>query len=301
MAPPDTSPSTRERLRIDDLSRHLLLKNGNYLYKVPFRGGFAVLKVYQGSRTWMEYALKTVGNVVVCNQTSFMPRARRLTELSVLKLWRDAGFRVFGLYDDVSVEGIAPDLQAMFEYVPRRKLVDLLNDATLPLEQRLSLWRGFMPIWHRRHRLALERSEPRLVHENGDLKHVMPLHEGDVDGRIQEGPGRGAVRDYLQFDFEMVFRSRRRVPEFVSREILQFLKSLGKTVGEADFPAFMAETVRSYPGRDLLERTHAFAFENPDPIQRLARAIDRRVKPRAQKTFSKYNVARRLQAALAQG
>jgi hypothetical protein len=45
--------------------------------------------------------------------------------------------------------------------------------------------------------------------------------------------------------------------------------------------------------------THAFAFANPNPIQRLARAIDRRIKPRAQKKFSKYNVARRLQAALA--
>ena len=53
------------RLRIDDLERHLLLKNGNYLYKVPFREGFAVLKVYQGSRTWFEYALKSVGNIAL--------------------------------------------------------------------------------------------------------------------------------------------------------------------------------------------------------------------------------------------
>jgi len=280
-----TAPATaraKERLRFDNLEQHLLLKNGNYLYKVPFRGGFAVLKVYQGSRSWLDYAMKTCGNVLVCNQTSFMPRARRRTELACLKLWRDAGFRVFGLYDDVEVEGIDPTLWALYEWVPRPKLVDLLGVKETPLEQRLALWRGFLPIWHRRHALAIERAEPRLVHENGDLKHVMVLEDGT----------------YLQFDFEMVFRSRTRVKEFVAREILSFLKSLGKTAGADEFPAFMAETVRHYPDRELLRYTHAFAFANPNPILRLARAIDRRIKPRAQKPFSKYNVARRLEQLL---
>lgn len=273
----------KERLRFENLEQHLLLKNGNYLYKVPFRGGFAVLKVYQGSRTWLEYALKTCGNVLVCNQTSFMPRARRRTELACLKLWRDAGFRVFGLHEDVVVEGIDPAPWALFEWVPRPKLVDLLGKPALALEERLALWRGFLPVWHRRHALAIERAEPRFVHENGDLKHVMVLEDGG----------------YLQFDFEMVFRSRTRVREFVAREILSFLKSLGKTVGEREFPAFMEATVRGYPDHDLLRYTHAFAFANPNPILRLARAIDRRIKPRAAKPFSKYNVARRLDHALA--
>jgi hypothetical protein len=271
-----------ERLRFDDLERHLLLRNGNYLYKVPFRGGFAVLKLYQGSRSWLEYALKTVGNVVFCNQTSFMPRARRRTELDCLRQWREAGFRVFRVHEDVEVEGLDPELYALFEYVPEKRLVDLLGDRAVSLERRLAIWRGFLPIWHRRHRLAIERAEPRFVHENGDLKHVMPLPDGD----------------YLQFDFEMVFRSRRRVKEFVAREILAFLKSLGKTAGERDFPAFLDETVRHYPGRDLLEHTHAFAFAHPNPLLRLARALDRRMKPRARKAFSKYNVARRLRGAL---
>ena len=139
-----------------------------------------------------------------------------------------------------------------------------------------------LPVWHRRHALAIARADPRLVHENGDLKHIMVLEDGS----------------YLQFDFEMVFRSKRRVKEFVAREILSFLKSLGKTVGEADFPAFMDETVRHYPDHELLRYTHAFAFANPNPVLRLARAIDRRIKPRAQKPFSKYNVARRLSHVL---
>ena len=61
----------------------------------------------------------------------------------------------------------------------------------------------------------------------------------------------------------------------------------------------MQETVRHYPDHDLLRYTHAFAFANPNPVLRLARAIDRNFKSRAKKEFSKYNVARVLLAELA--
>jgi hypothetical protein len=283
MTPAPAPALEKERLRFDDLQRYLLLKNGNYLYKVPFRGGFAVLKVYSGSRTWLQYAVKTCGNVLVCNQTSFMPRARMRTELDVIRLWREAGFRVFGVYDDAVVEGIDPTLHALYEYVPQKKLIDLLGDPALSLDERRRIWRGWLPVWHRRHALAIERREPRFVHENGDLKHVMPMEDGD----------------YVSFDFEMVFRSRRRVKEFVAREILSYLKSLGKTVRPGEFEPFMQETVRHYPDADLLRYTHAFAFANPNPVLRLARAIDRNFKSRAKKEFSKYNVARTLLDALA--
>jgi hypothetical protein len=280
---PPAPPGARERLRFENLEQYLLLKNGNYLYKVPFRGGFAVLKVYQGSRTQFEYALKTFGNLAFCNQTSFMPRARRRTELDSIRLWRDSGFRVFDVYPDVDVEGMDPTLYALYEYVSRPRLVELLGRQDLPLAQRIELWRGFIPVWHRRHALAIERGEPRLIHENGDLKHVMVMEDGD----------------YLMFDFEMVFRSKRRVKEFAAREILAFLKSLAKTVGRRDFPAFMEATVAHYPDDDLLRYTHAFAFANPNPVLRLARSVDRLIKPRARKPYSKYNVARLLEHALA--
>jgi len=280
---PPAGPRAKERLRFDDLQQYLLLKNGNYLYKVPFRGGFAVLKVYQGSRSALEYALKTFGNLAFCNQTSFMPRARRRTELDSLRLWRESGFRVFDVYADVEVEGMDPELYALYEYVPRPRLVELLGQQDVPLAQRIELWRGFLPVWHRRHALAIERAEPRLIHENGDLKHVMVMEDGS----------------YLMFDFEMVFRSKRRVKEFAAREVLTFLKSLAKTVGRRDFPAFLQATVADYPDRELLRYTHAFAFANPNPVLRLARSIDRWIKPGSRKPHSKYNVARLLQHELA--
>ena len=78
------------------------------------------------------------------------------------------------------------------------------------LDERLKMWRRFLPVWHRRHALAIEQREPKLVHENGDLKHVLIMDDGQ----------------FLFFDFEMVFRSRSRIKEFVAREIMTYLKSL---------------------------------------------------------------------------
>ncbi|MFQ5698844.1 MAG: hypothetical protein ACE5IL_11240 [Myxococcota bacterium] len=115
------------------------------------------------------------------------------------------------------------------------------------------------------------------MHENGDLKHVMML--GD---------------EFLFFDFETCFRSRRRVSLYVAREILCFLKSMGRTVPEAEFEAFLRETVDHYPGRDLLRETARFAFRDPNLLTRAARALDRRLRARARKRTSKYVVAARL-------
>ena len=111
------SPITFRR---DDLHPYLLLKNGNYLYKIPYHdNGWAVLKLYYGDRTRFQYWSKTFGNVVIANQTSFMPAARRKTELECLELWRNAGFRVFDVYDDVVVSDVPDHGYATYEYVPR--------------------------------------------------------------------------------------------------------------------------------------------------------------------------------------
>jgi hypothetical protein len=267
-----------ETLRFDNLAELLLLKNGNYLYKVPFRGGWAVLKVYYGDRSFREYVQKSMGNVLVCNQTSFMPKARLRTEKQCLKLWRDAGFRVFATYDDVVVEGVPEGGYTLFEYVDRPRFVTYFANGEVSVDERLAMWRRFLPVWHRRHALALEGREPRFIHENGDLKHVMIMEDGQ----------------FLFFDFEMCFRSRRRVREFVGREILSYLKSLGKTVGPDLWDTFLEETIAHYPDKSLLDYTYDFAFRNPNPILRAARWLDRTTQARARKPFSKYNAARKL-------
>lgn len=273
----------KEVLRFDDLSPYLLLKNGNYLYKVPFRDGFAVLKVYYGTRNLPEYIAKSLGNVLINKQTSFMPLARWKTEYEALNLWREAGFRVFDTYDDVLVEGCVPDKGwRLFEYVDRPRFVKYFADQAVPLEERLDMWKRFLPVWHRRHQLILERNEPRLIHENGDLKHVMIMEDGQ----------------FLFFDFEMVYWSRRDVKTLVAREILAYLKSLGNTVGTEHWDDFLRLTVETYPDHDLLAHTHTVAFKNPNLLVRAGRALDWKFSAKANKPCSKYNTALKLHQLL---
>jgi hypothetical protein len=265
-----------EVLVFDNLERYLLLKNGNYLYKIPFRGHAAVLKLYYGSRSWLRYVSGTISNYAE-GQTSFMPRARRANELRCLKIWREAGFRVFDTYDDVVVEGLPPGGYLLFEYIAGLKFTAYFGDDSILLDHRLETYRRFLGEWHRRHDLAIRTGEPRLVHENGDMKHVMIMNDG-----------------FLYFDFEMAYRSARHIKDYVAREILAYLKSLGKIVGPERFTVFLEDTLSHYAGTDLLEHTHQLMFSHPNPVVRLARRLDFKYCRRAQKPFSKYNVAKQL-------
>jgi len=271
-----------EVLRFDDLSRHLLLKNGNYLYKVPYGDGFAVLKLYYGSRSGVERLCKTIDNVLLYGQTSFMPKARLKTELDAMRVWREAGFRVFDIYEDVKVEGLPEGGYALYEYVPGRHFHKLLPDESVPLEERRNLYRKFLREWHRRHRLAVERREPRLIHENGDLKHVM-----DCNGEL------------VWFDFEVCFRFRSHVEDLVAREILAYVRHLARFLNRDRFEIFFKETMTHYPGREFLDHVHTVAFRNRNPIIRASRWLDRLLRKKSRKPDSKYNIALRIRDYLA--
>jgi len=269
-----------EILEIENLDQYLLLKNGNYLYKIPFREGYAVLKVYYGSRSMLRYISGSISNFFE-GQTSFMPRARMVNEKKCLNIWREAGFRVFDTYGDVIVKDLPEGGYMLFEYLSALKFIDYFGEASVALEDRLHTYRRFLKEWYRRHDMAIKRQEPRLVHENGDLKHVMIVDD-----------------QFLFFDFEMTYRSRRKVKEFVTREILAYLKSLGKIVGPELFPVFLKETIDHYPDTELLKNTHRIMFAHPNPFIRMARIVDRRFYPNAKKPFSKHNVARQLKKML---
>jgi hypothetical protein len=265
----------------------LLLKNGNYLYKVPFadaRNGFAVLKVYFGSRSAMAHVSKSLENALA-GQTSYLPRTRRRVELECLALWRAHGFRVFDTYDDVEVlaPGCPPGGYTLFEYVEAPKLVDWMRDAEKSPSERFAVYGRFLQEWSRRHDLALAEREPRLVHENGDAKHVMILDEG-----------------FLWFDFEMVYKSRARVRELVGHEIAQYLWHLEKSVPPEIRERLLDETVAGYPDRERLLSAYDCFFEHPSAVQRFARALERRFSPRASKPTSKYSLARRLRERVLQ-
>ncbi len=283
---PQTGIATREpeTLHFADLKPYLLLQNGNYLYKIPFRGGWAVLKVYYGSRSWFSSVVKSLENVVLAGQTSYMPKTRLRMEAECMALWRKHGFRVFDTYPEVRVEapGCPEGGYMLFEYVEAPKLINWLNDQSKSAEARFALYRRWLPEWSRRHDIAIREREPRLVHENGDGKHVMLLEDGS----------------FLWFDFEMTFRSRRRVAEHISHEIIQYLWFLRKSTPPEIQERLIKETVRHYPVKERLLAAHDYFWRHPNWLHRFGRACDRTFKAKAKKPSSKYSIARMIREEL---
>ena len=264
-----------ETLKFDDLQQYLLLKNGNFLYKVPFRDGVAVLKVYFGSRGWRGCVLKSFNNWLQ-DQSSFMPRRRRANELRTMKIWREAGLRVFDTYEDVAVAGLPEGGYTLFEYVEGTKFTEYFTNPDVSLDDKRAMWRRYLAEAGRRHESCIRNSEPALIHENGDLKHVVILADGDL----------------LYFDFEVTYRTPGKVRRHIAREILAFLRSLGRYAGPESFPAFVEDTRQYYPHPDLLKECYTIMYRHPNPVHRMARALERLVKPRARKPFSIHSVAR---------
>jgi hypothetical protein len=273
-----------ETIRFDTLEPYLLLKNGNFLYKVPFRGGWAVLKVYYGSRSRMSTLVKSAENVVLAGQTSYMPKTRLRVERECMQVWRSHGFRVYQEYPNVEVlaPNCPPGGYMLMEYLSAPKLDATLRDTGKPLDARLAMYRRFLQEWGRRHAIAVEQCDPRLVHENGDGKHVMILDNGE----------------FLWFDFEMIFRSPRTVAQHISHEIIQYLWYLMKNTAPDVQARLLEETARHYPSRERLVTAYEYFFLHPNLLHRWGRAMDRRFKKRGRRPDSKYAVALQLKKNL---
>jgi len=273
------------KLRLSDFpNKEHLAGDGNWLYKIPFGDGFAVLKVYFGNRHPALHWKKTFGNLVFTGRTSHMPRARCRTEIESIQLWEQHGFRCFGMYPEVVFEDLPAGGYMLFEYVPGVHFKTYFRDESIPLQERLATWRRWLPEWHRRHKLAIELRDPRLIHENGDVKHVMLWQGG-----------------FVNFDFEVCFRSH-DLPDLVGREMLAYLRFLGKAFGPELYDVMMDETVRHYPDKALLMQGWAHAMHNHNPFVRFFRMLDRKLRRKDNdKPYSKYSVAqdlkRRLDAA----
>ena len=104
-APPAAS-DLREpvRIRLDEVEKEPLAGEGNYLYRIPLRDGFAVAKIYEGSRGRWLHMKKTFGNVVLTGRSSHMPRARCRTEIDCIRVWESHGFRCFRMLPEVALD-----------------------------------------------------------------------------------------------------------------------------------------------------------------------------------------------------
>jgi hypothetical protein len=280
-APQSNKPQT---LRLADFpEKEHLAGHGNWLYKIPFRDDYAVLKIYFGNRNPLLHWKKSFGNLFITGRTGHLPRTRCKVEVDCVNLWEKHGFPCFKMYPEVKFSDVPEGGYMLFDYVPGIHFRTYFRDETVSLEERMETWEKWLPIWHRRHKIAVELTEPRLIHENGDMKHVM-LWKGD----------------FVNFDFEITFRSK-DIRDLVGREMLAYMRSIGKAFGDEMYDRMMDGIIKWYPDKALLMEAYIHGIENRNPVMRFFRLLDRTFRSANKKQYSKYNVAfdlkRRLDAA----
>lgn len=257
----------------DFADREHIAGAGNWLWCLPWNGGKAVLKVYFGTRNPLLHVRKTISNFLFSGRSSHMPRARCRVEKECLKAWSENGFAVFGHHPEAVFEDLPEGGYLLFDFEEGTHFREYFKDASIPLDERMATWRRFLVEWHRRHALAISTGDPHLIHENGDVKHV--LIRGD---------------QFVNFDFEIIFRSR-DMRDLVGREILAYLRSCGKFFGEEIYQRMLSETVAHYPDPSLLMAAWEHGWRNRNPLIRFARRLDRALRSGKRKRFSKYTVA----------
>ena len=265
---------------LEKVAKTPLAGKGNFLWKVKHGDGFIVVKIYYGTRGRFVDAKKTLTNLLLQDRSSAMPWGRFRTERDSFLAWEHYGFRCFRRLEHIRIAGLPADGYVVMEYLPGLHFREYFQDETVAFAERMDLFRRWLQEWHRRHQICVEQGQNLLNHENFDVKHVMI-----VDG------------EFLYFDFEVVLRSR-NMPDLVGREILAFMRSVGKFFGEDTYWRMMHELLEHYPNRKYLEAAWAHAFRNPRMHMRIGRKLESILKPKHRRRFSKYQVAHDLRKLL---
>jgi hypothetical protein len=253
------------------------LPPGNRIWRVETPSGPVLQKMY-GDKGGAVFARVQAGiHALARVKSSPRARRRRETERALLKLWRECGFDV-----PRDLTEAHPDLASrgdtlVLECIDGPELLYALERGMPDRTRRDSLLRRFAADWGRRHALALERADGRLLHGHGTMLHC--LVAGD---RL------------VTIDLEQAFHPRIPVPVLVAREIAAYLKSLAKRAPDEVFRRDLEVLVAAYPRRDVLEAAVAQYLDNPGLFWRL----DRLVRRDRGRRSGKYRVLELLREAL---
>jgi tRNA A-37 threonylcarbamoyl transferase component Bud32 len=244
---------------------------GNLLFRGAGPGGDVLLKVYRRRKSrWSDFW----GNVSerwIERKRGVSADRRRDTEATGLAAWSAMGCDVPQLYERERPEWVGHHPFVAMEFVDGPTLHEALEDpARGPDEKRA--WIEQLARDHaRRHRCALDRRDPLLVHEHAMARHVL------VSGRR-----------LVTFDLEHAYQPDFPVPVAVAFELSSMLRSL-----ERLDPTHGETFVRSYSDPEILEESCGL-FRSSSPRWRLYRRYEMRKRGAGSKTAAMERLAARL-------
>lgn len=229
----------------------------HWVLKVERGGRPVVLKLYGRKRDRLRDFLRDLGHRFLVGKTGMTPAARMRTERDALELWRRHGFAVPRVLD-VELPREVPPLRLVLEWVDGRTLKRLLADPAVPIEEKRRLVARCARDWSRRHDLAIELREPRLLQAHASFAHVLVADDALVT-----------------IDFEVGWL-RPDVERLVSLELASFL-SFGPRLPAAQADALLDAVVESYSPRERLALAVRDAPRGPYPFPAwLARSLSGR-------------------------
>jgi hypothetical protein len=190
--------------------------------------------------------------------TSSRAAARRRTEGELLALWREAGIAV---PRDLTADfpSLAGPRVRLLEWIEGAPLTEVLSSGGLDRAARDALLRRAGAAWGRRHALAVERRDPRLVQFHGGFMHLLVAGERMVAIDLEQGylPG-GPVMPRL------------------GREVAACLRTLAKCGDGEAFRADLGALAAGHPDPALLRAAAVEALGGGGPLRGVVRALDRR-------------------------
>ena len=249
-------------------------ERGNLLFRSSEPGGDALLKVYRRRKSaWNDFW----GDVWEgwFERKRGVSAARRCeTEAASLALWRAAGFDVPRLLPRERPRWIGDHPFVAMEFIEGRTLFECLHDESVAPSQKRAWVARLAVDSARRHRSALDRSEPLLVHEHAMSRHVLVAHDRLVT-----------------FDFEHAYQPRYPVAVALAFELASALRSLW--VGERFEEPYVGVFVEAYAEPEILA-TSCRHFLSEAPSWRVYRWVEQRHRGRR----SKSEAMRRLAALI---
>jgi tRNA A-37 threonylcarbamoyl transferase component Bud32 len=253
----------------------------NAVWRIRYRENTIILKTYDSRRNPVAAILTEFGNLLT-GLTSYSAEARCQTERACLLAWAEAGFQVPALVDFHPSAPLPVFFLAM-EDIKGRLLLDVLADQTVGMEQRTESLARFTAEWASRHAEAMRRGDAWLLQEHGSFGHVF------VDGKR-----------FVTFDLEVAYRKRRNVELLVCREIIAYLRSIGRRFPVAEADAWFGVIAAAYPDKSSLRKAAGELLESVSPVRRAWHRLAR-LSSAARHPNSKYGIARRLAATLDKG